>query len=66
MEAVMARIDTARLALQVVHYIETADAVRRDPPVVKAADQFRRDVAQASRSGRVLAIEVKESWRRHR
>ncbi|MGW2893175.1 hypothetical protein ACWDAO_00705 [Streptomyces sp. NPDC001212] len=61
----MARIDLAHLALAASQNIVTADAVRRDPAVVKAAKQFAQDGAQALRSGGVLVSEARASWRRH-
>ncbi|WP_406838511.1 hypothetical protein ACICHK_24135 [Streptomyces sp. AHU1] len=61
----MSRLDLAQLALVAAQNIETADKVRRDPAVVKAAKQFKEDSTQAFRSGGALAREVRSSWRRH-
>ncbi|MFE5881204.1 hypothetical protein [Streptomyces hydrogenans] len=61
----MSRLDLARLALAAAQNIQTADEVRRDPAVVKAARQFREDGARAVRSAGALARELRSSWRRH-
>jgi hypothetical protein len=61
----MSRLDLAHLSLAAVQNIQTADKVRRDPDVVKAAKQFVEDGAQALRTGRALVHEVQSSWRRH-
>ncbi|MGA4979856.1 hypothetical protein [Streptomyces cinereoruber] len=61
----MSRLNLAHLTLTAAQNIQTADKVRRDPAVVKAAKQFAEDGAQALRSGGELAREVKSSWRRH-
>jgi hypothetical protein len=61
----MARIDIARLALLAAQNVNTANDVRRDPPVVKAAKQFKDDSAQTVRSGGALVKEAHASWRRH-
>ncbi|MEU6708090.1 hypothetical protein [Streptomyces wuyuanensis] len=61
----MSRLDLAHLALTAAQNIQTADKVRRDPVVVKAARQFAEDSAQVLRSGGALVREVQSSWRRH-
>ncbi|MEV8030819.1 hypothetical protein [Streptomyces sp. NPDC086182] len=61
----MSRLDLAQLALVAAQNIQTADKVRRDPAVVKAAKQLKEDSAQAFRSGGSLVREVQSSWRRH-
>ncbi|MGW3466411.1 hypothetical protein ACWDE9_45850 [Streptomyces olivaceoviridis] len=61
----MARLNLAHLALTATQNIQTADEVRRDPAVVKAAKQFAEDSAQAFRSGGELVRETRASWRRH-
>lgn len=61
----MPRLDLTQLALAAAQNIQTADDVRRDPAVVKAAKQFAEDGAQALRSGGALAREAQSSWRRH-
>ncbi|MGW5122519.1 hypothetical protein ACWEQ7_00355 [Streptomyces sp. NPDC004069] len=61
----MARIDLVDLVVAASQNIVTADAVRRDPAVVKAAKQFAKDGTQALRSGGVLVSEARASWRRH-
>jgi hypothetical protein len=61
----MSRLNLAHLALTAAQNIQTADEVRRDPAVVKAAKQFAEDSAQAFRSGGALAREAQSSWRRH-
>lgn len=61
----MSRLNLAQLTLTAAQNIQTADKVRRDPVVVKAAKQFAEDSAQALRSGGVLAREAQSSWRRH-
>ncbi|MFF2777489.1 hypothetical protein ACFVU3_21570 [Streptomyces sp. NPDC058052] len=61
----MARLNLSHLAQAAAQNIQTADEVRRDPAVVKAAKQFAEDGAKALRSGGVLAREVKSSWLRH-
>ncbi|RPF29023.1 hypothetical protein [Georgenia muralis] len=61
----MSKIDAQHLAAMASQNIRTADAVRRDPAVVKAARQFAEDGAQTIRSGTELALEVRSSWRRH-
>lgn len=45
--------------------VRTGVRVSQDPPVQKAARQFRDDVAQAARSGGELVGEVRESYLRH-
>ncbi|MEU8674219.1 hypothetical protein [Streptomyces sp. NPDC048560] len=60
----MPRLNLDHLALAAAR-IHTADQVRRDPAVVKAAKRFAEDSAQALRSGAALAREAKSSWRRH-
>lgn len=44
----------------------TSVRVAQDPPVRKAADQFRVDAIETVKSGKVLATEVHASWQRHR
>ncbi|WP_406315768.1 hypothetical protein [Streptomyces sp. NBC_00118] len=61
----MSRLNLAVLAVTAGQNILTADKVRRDPAVVKAAKQFAEDSVQAVRSGSALAREAKSSWRRH-
>ncbi|KUL55091.1 MULTISPECIES: hypothetical protein [unclassified Streptomyces] len=61
----MSRLNLAQLTLTAAQNIQTADKVRRDPVVVKAAKQFAEDGVQALRSGGVLAREARSSWRRH-
>ncbi|ATW52891.1 hypothetical protein [Streptomyces peucetius] len=61
----MSRLNLDQLALTAA-LLYTADEVRRDPAVVKAAKQFTEDTAQVFRSGRALARETQSSWRRHR
>ncbi|MER6347208.1 hypothetical protein ACWC10_34725 [Streptomyces sp. NPDC001595] len=61
----MSRLDLAHLATTAAQNIQTADKVRRDPAVVKAAKQFAEDGAQALRAGGALVREVQSSWRRH-
>lgn len=61
----MSRLNLARLTITAAQNIQTADEVRRDPAVVKAAKQFAEDSAQAFRSGSALAREAQSSWRRH-
>ncbi|MFZ3498011.1 hypothetical protein ACODT5_33125 [Streptomyces sp. 5.8] len=61
----MARLNLAQLTVTAAQNIQTADAVRRDPAVVKAFKQFRGDSAQAVRSGAALASELGSSWLRH-
>lgn len=45
--------------------IDTSIRVSQDPPVRKAATQFRDDVVQSARSGANLVSEARESWHRH-
>jgi|1185.fasta_scaffold127655_2 hypothetical protein len=61
----MSRLNLDHLALTAAQNIQTADKVRRDPAVVKAAKQFAEDSAQALRTGGALVREVQSSWRRH-
>lgn len=61
----MNRLDAASLALAAGQHIKTANQVRQDPAVVKAAQQFGTDVVQAARSGGELVQEARASWRRH-
>lgn len=61
----MSRLDLTHLGLTAAQNIQTADKVRRDPAVVKAAKQFAEDGAQAFRSGGALVREIQSSWRRH-
>ncbi|MFD5131276.1 MULTISPECIES: hypothetical protein [Streptomyces] len=61
----MSRLNLTQLALTAAQNIQTADEVRRDPAVVKAAKQFAEDSAQAFRSGVALAREAQSSWRHH-
>ncbi|MGP3734487.1 hypothetical protein ACTWJ9_14875 [Streptomyces sp. GDS52] len=61
----MSRLNLAHLTLTAAQNIQTADEVRRDPAVVKAAKQFAEDSAQAFRSGGALVREAQSSWRRH-
>ncbi|MET7802589.1 hypothetical protein [Streptomyces decoyicus] len=61
----MSRLNLAQLTLTAAQNIQTADEVRRDPAVVKAAKQFAEDSTQAFRSGVALAREAQSSWRRH-
>ncbi|MGW5434126.1 hypothetical protein ACWET9_44465 [Streptomyces sp. NPDC004059] len=61
----MSRLNLTQLTLIAAQNIQTADEVRRDPAVVKAAKQFAEDSAQAFRSGGALAREAQSSWRRH-
>jgi hypothetical protein len=61
----MPRLDLTQLTLVAAQNIQTADKVRRDPAVVKAAKQFAEDSVQTFRSGGALAREVQSSWRRH-
>ncbi|MGW6978942.1 hypothetical protein ACWGE1_05755 [Streptomyces sp. NPDC054932] len=61
----MARLNLVQLGLTAAQNIQTADEVRRDPAVVKAAKQFAEDSARAFRSGSALAREAQFSWRRH-
>lgn len=61
----MSRLDPKRLALLAGQNIRTADQVRRDPAVVKAAVEFRDDAVQVARSGVVFTREVRGSWLRH-
>ncbi|WP_151775669.1 hypothetical protein [Streptomyces abyssomicinicus] len=61
----MSRLNVAELAATAAVHIQTADAVRRDPAVVKAAKQFAEDGIQAIRSGKVFLREVQCSWRRN-
>lgn len=49
----------------VVDVARTGVQVSQDPPVRKAARQFRDDVAQATRSGGELVIEARGSYNRH-
>ncbi|NEB93126.1 hypothetical protein [Streptomyces bauhiniae] len=60
----MPRLNPAHLAIAAAH-LETANAVRRDPAVIKAYKQFKQDGARAVRSGTALAHELKSSWLRH-
>ncbi len=61
----MSRLNVANLTLAAAQNIQTADKVRRDPAVVKAAKQFAEDGARAFRSGGALVREAQSSWRRH-
>ncbi|MFB7554474.1 hypothetical protein [Streptomyces brevispora] len=61
----MSRLNLAHLTLTAAQNIQTADEVRRDPAVVKAAKQFAEDSGQAFRSGGELVREAQSSWRRH-
>ncbi|MFD6275199.1 hypothetical protein ACFWFI_06460 [Streptomyces sp. NPDC060209] len=61
----MPRLNLAHLTLTAAQNIQTADDVRRDPAVIKAAKQFAEDSVQTFRSGTALAREVQSSWRRH-
>ncbi|MER6387022.1 hypothetical protein ABT236_00910 [Streptomyces sp. NPDC001523] len=61
----MPHLNLAQLTLTAAQNIHTADEVRRDPAVVKAAKQFAEDSTQALRSGVELAREARSSWRRH-
>ncbi|WP_371605120.1 hypothetical protein OG345_42490 [Streptomyces sp. NBC_01220] len=60
----MSRLNLSHLALAAAQ-IQTADEVRRDPAVVKAAKRFAEDSAEAIRSGAALVRETQSSWRRH-
>jgi hypothetical protein len=60
----MARIDTARLVLQVTEIGDRANFVRHDPAVVKAAKQARADIAQAGHSTYALLRETRAAWER--
>lgn len=59
------RFDRDQLVALATQNIQTANAVRQDPPVVKAFHEFKDDAARAVKSGTVFAGEVRESWRRH-
>ncbi|MGI5447269.1 hypothetical protein ACQEVM_16095 [Streptomyces sp. CA-243310] len=61
----MPRLNLAQLTATAAQNIQTADEVRRDPAVVKAAKQFVEDSTQAVRSGVALTREARSSWRRH-
>lgn len=61
----MARLDLPSLTLTATQNIQTADQVRRDPAVIKAAQQFVEDSSHAIRSGGALIRETRSSWRRH-
>lgn len=61
----VSRVDLAQLTLAATQNIQTANKVRRDPPVVKAAKQFLADSTKAVHSGGVLVREARSSWRRH-
>lgn len=61
----MSRLNIAQLTLTATQNIQTANDVRRDPAVVKAAKQFKEDGVRALRSGGALARELKSSWDRH-
>lgn len=50
----------------IVDLADTGAKVAQDPPVRKAADQFRVDAIQAAKSGKELVTEVHDSWKRHR
>ncbi|WP_327260856.1 hypothetical protein OG444_04475 [Streptomyces sp. NBC_01232] len=60
----MSRLNLAQLALAIA-LVQAVQAARRDPALVKAAQQFAEDCAQAYRSGGSLAREAQSSWRRH-
>lgn len=61
----MPRLNLSNLVLTASQNIQTADAVRRDPAVIKAAKQFAKDGIQVSRSGGALIRETRSSWGRH-
>lgn len=61
----MSRLDLTSLALTATQNIQTANEVRRDPAVIKAAQQFVEDSSHAIRSGGALIRETQSSWRRH-
>ncbi|MFJ8746024.1 hypothetical protein ACIRL2_42545 [Embleya sp. NPDC127516] len=61
----MSDLNLEQLALTAAQNIQTADEVRRDAAVIKAAKQFAEDSAQAFRSGGALVREARSSWRRH-
>ena len=61
----MAKIDVVNLALQAGVVATRADKVRRDPAVVKAAEESWSDIRRAGRSTRILAEEALASWRRN-
>ncbi|MFZ3468458.1 hypothetical protein ACODT3_34930 [Streptomyces sp. 4.24] len=61
----MPRLNLVQLTLIAAQNIQTADDVRRDPAVIKAAKQFAADSVQTFRSGSALAREARSSWLRH-
>lgn len=61
----MSHLNVSNLMLTAAQNIQTADDVRREPAVVKAAKQFAKDGIQAGRSGGVLIRETRSSWTRH-
>lgn len=61
----MSRLDLNKLAIAASHNIQTADKVRRDPAVIKAARQFAVDGTRAVHSGGTLIRETRSSWDRN-
>ena len=61
----MATMNAVQLTQLAIGNVQIANAVRQDPAVVKAAAQFKTDLARCARSGAELASEVGASWLRH-
>jgi hypothetical protein len=60
----MSNINTAKLIAEATANLKRADAVRKEPAVIKAAGQFRQDVKIASESGATLLREASAAWKR--